>query len=580
MEDVTSRPLWPLIQRALRLLPERERREFNRLGGIVFLMATLEVAGVLSVLPFISVISNPDLIQTHPTLVYIADALDMRDSRGMTILLALTALFILVIGNGFRIWGERRLLSFVYRQNHRLSHQLLAAYLKKSHLYFKSYSTADLVKNVTTEINEAITGIYVPIVNLFSRLPVVALFLLLLLFVDSTIALLIGGFLAVVFYLMYAVVRKWISTEGRNRFEANRARFRITNESLLGASEIRLYGKESYFLERFDEASGEFARASTNNAILHQVPRLVLELVAFGSLMLLVILMLLQERQLDDVLPMITLYAFAGYRLLPSTQIIFSALSHLRFSRVTLEEIERGIGPCVMDGSSTEVTEQLKDNWSSIEVAEVSFSYSNRRLPALAGFSMSIAAGDRVALAGPTGVGKSTLLDMVSGLLSPDSGAITIDDVPIARISIEEWHRQIAYVPQNSFLLDASIAENIVFGSEFDAERLQKVLELVQLADFVDSTPSGVDTIAGDRGVSISGGQRQRIALARALYREPRLLLMDEATSALDEITEAQVLDGLFEHLTETTIVYVAHRSSAVNKADKVIEVTDVSMPG
>jgi ABC-type multidrug transport system fused ATPase/permease subunit len=396
----------------------------------------------------------------------------------------------------------------------------------------------------------------------------------LLLLVNPMVALLVALVLGGAYGLLYKFARVTLHSAGRASVEAATQRAKHALEALVGVKEIRLLGREAEFLERFRVPSRRLADAQTRAQALALLPRYAVETIAFSLILALAIYLLGTGRGIGELLPLLGLYAFAGYRLMPALQQIFAGFAAIRNSQAALEVVvadleETHAAPAVTHGRA-----DVMPLRSAVDLVDVRFRYPGETTWALQPVSLHIPKNGSIALVGATGCGKTTVVDLLMGLLQPLEGRLRVDGVELDERNVRSWQRNIGHVPQQIFLCDDSIARNIALGlpdAEIDMTGVERAARLARLHDFVtDGLPKGYDTLVGDRGIRLSGGQRQRIGIARALYRDPDFLILDEATSALDNVTENAVLEALQTLAGRKTIVMVAHRLTTVIGCDEI----------
>jgi ABC-type bacteriocin/lantibiotic exporter with double-glycine peptidase domain len=358
--------------------------------------------------------------------------------------------------------------------------------------------------------------------------------------------------------------------------ESNQKRFKIISETIGGIKDLKILGRESAYLNSFDKPSENFSSCQATSQTLSQVPQYIVEVVAFGSLLVMSMYTIVSnEADLGTMLPILGLYALGALKLKPSLQQIYSAVSSLRFGKPALEIILKDLKQKSEQEISISNDFERLSFKNEIKLKNITFMYPSKEVSALKDISIEIKANSTIGIIGTTGAGKSTLVDIILGLLTPTSGDIVVDGNVLDSANIRQWQNTIGYVPQSIFLADDTIASNIAFGVDkehVDMAQVKSVSQMAQVHEFVSELEKGYDTIIGERGVRLSGGQRQRLGIARALYHNPELLVLDEATSALDNQTEAEVMKAINNMSGRKTIIMIAHRLSTVEKCDKVIK--------
>lgn len=556
------------------LLPLRERRGIIALFVCILLTALLEIAGVASIMPFMAVVANPALIDNQELLLAIGRAAGLNDNASYVVFLGSVALSLLVAGNLFAACTTAFTVRTGARLNRSISRRLLAAYLNRPYEHFLRDNSSRLNRNILNEVYNAVSFAILPALNVAARTVSAGSLIALMLLVEPLLSLLavliLGGFYAVV----YLLVRKTLKWNGERNHKAHQELSRIVAEAFGGVKEIKIAGREAEYLSRFSEPSRRVAKGQTIGGVVPQIPRYLMEVVAFGGVILLVIFFLSTGKELATVLPLITLYAVAGYRLMPALQQIFSGVTQVRFYLPSLDLLCHDLSgaPSGKDPVPDNSTVQPLPFDREIRLEGVTYRYSGSISPALAQVSLTIAANSTVAFAGESGSGKSTLVDLLLGLLSMQDGELFVDGMQVSGADIAAWQRNIGYVPQAIFLSDDTISGNIAFGvpaDQIDHAAVQGAARLANLDGFIEhELPCGYDTVIGERGVRLSGGQRQRIGIARALYHDPKVLVLDEATSALDGITENAVLDAIHNLSHRKTIIIVAHRFTTIRDCD------------
>ena len=573
VERTTSR----VLREYWRSLSGRERSRLLLLAFAVMVMAVLEVINVSAIMPFLTAAIDPGAMEEQRVLAFMHELLGFPPRESFLVVLGLMVFALMLVTNGWSAlttWMEAR---FVWSWNHTQSTRLLRRYLYQPYTYFMGRNSADLTKNVLSEVEQISAQLLVPAVDGIGRVVVALGIIGALLVAEPGMALLVTGVVGGVYSLIFVLSRRKLDRVGRERLEANEQRFRAASEVFGGIKDVKLLGLERAFLNRFRASSALFSRRRSTADILARVPRYAVEPIAFGTVVLLVVYLIAARGDVAQIVPMLGLYAFAGYRLMPAVQQAFQAVTRLRVYAPALEHLLRELGDAdvqriEVQGLDTRPKGEPLVPRDRLEFRQVTFSYPGSERPAVRDMSFVVPAKSTVGLVGATGSGKTTVADLLLGLLSPQSGEIVIDGVPLTEETLPRWRAAIGYVPQQIFLLDASVAENIAFGiprDQIDMDAVRRAARIAMLDEFVmQELPNGYNTLVGERGIRLSGGQRQRIGIARALYRNPSFIVLDEATSALDNHTERLVMEALHNLLRDRTVVMIAHRLTTLRGCD------------
>ena len=555
------------------LLNGRERRRFAVLVAMTCVAGLLDALGIASLLPFLALVANPGMVETNPALSWLSGALGDPAPNDLLAAVGILVLVAVAVGLTARAAAFYALTRFVRMRELTLGRQLLARYLARPYAWFLGRHSADLGKSLLSEVQQVVAGPFDAAIRLIAN-AVVALFIVLVLvavdpYAALGAALIVGGAYAIVSRLLLGRIPQL----GRERIRANRQRFQVTHEALGGIKDVKILDLERTYLARFVEPASRLARIQARVTITGEMPRYVLEGTAFAAMILFVIWLLRgEDGSLESALPALGAYAFAGVRLFPAMQDIFRATTRLRFGAPALSALREELsGPAPLPPEAQEGPPMpLRDR---LTIEDVSFAYPGAEGTALSELSLEIEAGSVVGIVGSTGAGKSTLVDLILGLLEPDEGEIAADGVVLRGGVLRRWRRSIGYVPQTIFLTDDTVAANVAFGlapEEIDMDRVAEAVRQAQLDEVVAALPGGLMTPVGERGARLSGGQRQRVGIARALYRRPPVLVFDEATSALDTVTEKALMHTIGALAGERTIVMIAHRLSSVRQADRI----------
>lgn len=542
---------------------------------MVIAMAVLETAGVASVMPFLAVLGDPTVIERNAILSGAYDGLGFTSVSDFLLAMGAAVFALVLLAAAFRVVTLYAINRYTQMRRHSVAERLLAVYLRQPYSFFVERHSSDLAKSILSEVDHLVASVFKPGFDAIAYALVATALVALLVLINPQLALFVGGVVVGLYALVYLAARRLLGRIGRERVVANSDRFKAAGEALSGIKDIKLLGREDHYLGRFRPPSVQFARHLATSATMAQVPRYLVEAIGVGGILSLALYLVASQGGIANALPVLGVYAFAGYRLLPAVQHIYSGMARVRFAAATIEEVYNDLKGHTDETSMARLPERMRPPAREISFEGVWLQYPNSANAALCDINLNIAVGTSVGLVGETGAGKTSLVDVLLGLLLPTAGAVRIDDALLDASNVRAWQGVIGYVPQNIFLADASIAENIALGvppSQIDYERVTRCAEISQLHHFVMSElPARYDSAVGERGVKLSGGQRQRIGIARALYREPDVLVLDEATSALDNSTEKRVIDAIAEVSTRMTMIMVAHRLSTVKYCDKVV---------
>lgn len=565
------------LKQLWQILSPLDKRKVIYVFILVMGMAFIESAGVISIMPFLAVLSNPDVVESNSYLKQLYDFTGAANKQNFILYLGFLSLFVVICSTVFKIVTQYAVNRFASLQRHYFSTRLLKTYLQQNYEFFIQRNSATLVKNILSEVDQLIWTMILPALTLMSYGVVLLSMVGILLLYDPLMAIATAFVLGLFYASIYMLVRKKLTQIGQEFTQANKERYQTCQEALAGIKDVMINNAEHGYIKQFEESSRVFARHIATRETLGQVPLNVIETVGYGCLIGLAMLLVVSGKEVSHILPVLGLYGFAAYRMLPAAQNMYRAISQIKFSEQVLSVLkpEFALEKDELKHIEKDSTKYLKFG-NSIRLKNISFAYPNRiESPILNNFSLEVKKNASLGIVGKSGSGKSTLMDIMLGLLFPQQGKVYIDDVELTADNITQWRDLVGYVPQNIYLADKSIAENIAFGVakiDIDLKRVKFVARQAQIDDFIQSQlPLGYHTLVGERGVMLSGGQRQRIGIARALYKNPQVLFMDEATSALDTETEQAVNEAIQNLNGKMTMVIIAHRESAVVRCDRLL---------
>jgi HlyD family secretion protein len=541
-------------------------------------MAFSTVAGIASIAPFFSVLGNPQLIDHSGPLHWLYTHLGFPDKREFEVALGLAFVALVFIANLINILGSYAMAKLALWIGTDLQSALLKEYLTRPYVFHARTHSAILANNVIHETLRATNDVLQNVFSLITNITTGTLIILSVTLLNPAIATAMIVALAGGYILIYLAVRNRLLRAGERQAYLFAEQTKIVDESLRAIKEILVLRTQNFFRDGFERSSKSLARSGAHIELIAKSPRHIMECVAVVGLVILALMASGSEDGIGPWLGQLTFLGFAAYRLLPTLQQAFSSIVKIRSGRPGFASIAPDLRLARVRKYSVSTADsswQERPRWE-IRLSEVSFRYAPDRPLAASGVSLRIPARAAVGIVGANGSGKTTLIDLVAGLLVPDLGQIEVDGIVLDGASRPHWQSRIAYVPQNIFLLDATIEQNIALGvsaGEIDRDRLIEAARLAQLDKFVCTLPRGYDHIVGEQGIRLSGGQRQRIGIARALYADASVLIMDEATSAQDGLTEQELMTTLLRLRGRYTIILIAHRLSAVRACDVIFEI-------
>jgi ATP-binding cassette, subfamily B, bacterial PglK len=576
------------IKKIYSLLLPAERRKLPQLLFMVVLMAIFETAGVASIAPFMAVIANPDIISSNIYLSQLYDYSGFLRAKnkpinvdGFMFMLGVIVFITMIFSTLFKAWTIYSLERYAQACNVALSRQLVLSYLKQPYTWFLNRHSSDLGKAILSEAAAVINGALFPVIMLAAYGSVTVAIMALLFIVDPLLAIFIGLGLAVIYALTYFFLRRLLGNLGADRVVANAERYKIIQEGFSGIKDVKIYGLENILLNRFQDPSLRYAKHTATQHIIGKIPRFFMEILAFGGMLSVILYLMMNYNGFSEIIPILSLYTVAAYRLLPSLQQVYSQLTTLRFTVPALNLLHEDLESLKSSNASELPLGQTKPLGikNNISLHEINFKYPGQDELTINNINLNIPVKTKVGFVGSTGSGKTTVIDIILGLIKPNSGELIVDNVPINTTNIHAWQKTIGYVPQEIYLTDDSISANIAFGHDeesIDYEAVEKASKIANLHDFVvGKLPNGYHTKIGEQGVRLSGGQRQRIGIARALYYNPEVLIFDEATSALDNLTERLVMEAVHKLGQKKTIIIIAHRLSTVEECDCIFILED-----
>ena len=564
------------IKKIFDLLTPKEKKQGIFLLFLILTMAIFDMLGVASILPFITILTNPDLIETNIILKNLYQKsffLGVENEKQFLFICGIAVFTLLIISLSLKAITQYAQIRFSLMREYSIGKRLVEGYLSQPYVWFLKRHSADIGKNILSEVNMVIAQTIVPAMNLIVQCSVTFAILSLLIIIDPVLALSVGSILTFSYWIIFISIKNFLSRIGYERLKANKVRFTIIAEVFGAIKETKLAGLEKLYVNRFSKPAKIYATNQSLAMVIGQLPRYCLEGIAFGGMIVLVLILMARDGNFVSIMPTIALYAFAGYRLMPALQQTYNAITQLRFSGPSLNTLHNDLIELQSYDQEKNVKSYIKLT-KSITLENINFNYPNTKITTLKNINLKIEAFKKIGIVGTTGSGKTTMIDIILGLLEANDGILSVDNNPIDKNNRRSWQKSIGYVPQEIYLSDSSVESNIAFGQDpkhIDKESLENAAKIANLHDFIiNQLPEKYKTSLGERGIRLSGGQRQRIGIARALYRKPQILIMDEGTSALDNLTEKEVMDALNNLGNEITTILVAHRLSTVKNCDNI----------
>jgi ABC-type multidrug transport system fused ATPase/permease subunit len=549
----------------------------NKLGFIVllcfmFLGAILETLGVGAIPAFVSVIAFPDQILKYPFLKPFLEYLDLTTPKQLLIYTGLALFVIFVIKNIYISFFYYLQELFTKNRQVDLSHRLFSLYINAPYSFHLKHDGSELIRNLNLETQRAITGILVPLQTIVMQGLVLISIFILLLVTEPVITVFAGIILGSASGFFLKALNAQLKKLGREAQKERQVSIQAINQSFSGIKEVLISGNSGYFTNRFLTSIRRMTSADAFWKVTNKLSQPFLESIIVFGILAVAFLLLFMGRSIESITPTLALFGAALIRLKSCMNMIVQSFTNLRYNSVSVEPIWNDINNLTKSVLPPDIPALTIKLQNCIEIDTIQYSYPESDRPAIKDISLTIPKGASVAFVGPTGSGKTTLVDVLLGLLKTKQGNIRVDGVDIFN-NLTGWHQKIGYIPQSIYLLNDTIKNNIALGledSEIDEEKLQRAIHTAQLDAFVVSLSEGVETVVGERGIRLSGGERQRIGIARALYNNPEVLIMDEATSSLDNTTEDLLVTALEELKKDRTIIMIAHRLSTVKNCDKL----------
>ncbi len=563
------------FKKILFLLSSDERKKMYLLIVMLLIMALIDMIGVASIMPFLIVLTDPEIIQTNiliNKMYNVAIKFGVNTNQEFTYALGILVFLLLGFSLTLKTFTFYFQSHFISLREYSIGKRLIEGYLNQPYSWFLNRNSADLSKNILSEVEAVVNNGIGAMIGLIAHGLVALTLITLLILADPKLAMVICIILCGAYGIIYTLIRSLLSSFGKKRLKSNNFRFSAVSESFGAVKEIKVGGLEHIYVNRFSEPAKNYSKYKAMIFALGLLPRYAIELIVFGGMLVVILFLMAHSNSFLSIVPIIALYAFAGYRLMPALQQLYLNISFLRTIAPALDSIYYDLKDLIP--STSNLNRNILNLNKSIMLKNVHYNYPNTERTTLKDINLTINAKTTVGIVGVTGSGKTTTVDIILGLLDTQRGTLQVDEKIIDKNNKRAWQNSIGYVPQHIYLSDDTIASNISFGTslkEIDQKKIERASKIANLHNFVVSElPQKYQTIVGERGIRLSGGQRQRIGIARALYNNPQVLILDEATSALDNLTENEVMESINKIEKDITIILIAHRLNTMKNCDNI----------
>ena len=569
------------IMKKMNLLLDKKQKRF--MVVLVFMMligAVLETASISIVIPVVTLVMDQNAVQNNELVHSIYVFLGMKSARSFTILVMLSMVAAFVLKNLFLFLQQKVLYHFVYTNQFRTSERMMKNYMRRSYEYFLNADTAVIQRSITSDVNN-MYALILSLLQLVSEVIVFVCLAVVLLVAEPRMTLVISVLLVTTLFIIKVVLKPVMYKAGEDNQNYYSGLFKWISQTVAGIKEVKIGGRETYFVDEYIKCGKGYVDAVQKYTLYNNIPRLLIETVSVAGMIFYMLFLMLTGEETKDMLSIIAAFGVAVMRLMPCANRINNQLNNIAFFEPFFmgvsDNLQDEIGSEKADMTSLLPMREKLPVKKEITLSNITYKYPNTEKLIFDHAGLTIPIGSSIGIVGASGAGKSTIVDVLLGLLKMQEGTITADGVDVMKPeNYRKWLKNVGYIPQSIFMLDDTIRKNVAFGipeEEIDEKRLWEVLKEAQLDEFVKSLPDGENTGIGERGVRLSGGQRQRIGIARALYEDPEVMILDEATSALDNDTEAAIMDSINRLQGHKTLIIIAHRLQTIEKCDSVYRV-------
>ena len=577
-----------LMKQLCYIFPAKQRWQFAGLFVLQLVETCLDFFGVSLILPFVNVLVSAQSMQSSWWYQLISGTIGSGEVADVLLFITIMMMVVYVVKNAFMLFLLNLRIRFINTNKVKMGTKMINCYMRKPYTFHLQRNTAEILRNISGDVNGAFAVIST-IFTLIADVLIVIALAVYLFAVDFVMTMGILAALGLCSALYFFVVRKKIRTTGQEARKVTAKMYKAVNQAMGSIKEVKIMGREPFFAKVYKEAGVESVELQRKYAVISAIPGRLMETLCICAILAVLAFKITTGSDLTEVVPSLSAFAVAAIRLMPKANGINSCINGITYNMPSLEALYEDLTESDREEARChkEIEEKKKQRKTveagrerDVFVRNVTFTYPNRNDPVLENVNIFVKHGESVGIVGATGAGKTTLVDLILGLLKPDKGTVCYGDLDIHQ-DYSQWQKHIGYIPQNIYMIDDTIRNNIALGIEedkIDEKAVWRALENAQLADFVCGLEDGLDTVIGERGIRISGGQRQRIGIARALYYDPEILFFDEATSSLDNETEAAVMESINALGSQKTMIIVAHRLTTLRGCDRIYKVDEAGV--
>jgi len=560
------------------------RQLLNRTQKIKFLIlqvcfifsAALQMGSIGFLAPYITLLSDPSYLESNKYFSMAYEFTGADSYLHFLLIYSICVCAIIFISNAVAsavLWLS---IKFTIDIGSGLQRKLYSAYMKNQYVFFLEKNSSHLITTISNQIPRMVYMIFQPFLQAVSQVILTLFIVIGLIVVDPLLAFIAALIVTSVYVVIYFAIRRRAVDAGKTVSNVSRSKLKMLTESIKGIREIKLLGAEPWYEQEVDKTTRRGLAAQAFIRLSGELPRYIVETVVFSAIIVLGIYLITSGTPQQQIVTTLSFYAMAGYKLLPAAQTIYKAITSIKGNSSVIDEVWSSFSTA--DERARHITKKQDtsvsfDNFQKMQLRNVDYQYPNSNEKVISELTMELEVNKLIAFVGGSGAGKTTVANLVAGLITPTGGAVEIDGVQLTHSRLRAWQDKIGYVPQSVFIVDDTVTSNICFGvpkAEIDHDLVAEVAKKANLHDFIQTLADGYDTKVGEDGEILSGGQRQRLAIARALYKQPSILILDEATSALDNITERRILSEINNLTDEMLVIMIAHRLSTVEKCDRI----------